>query len=119
VLDDLRRVLLHVCSVVPDGVVIFFPSYNFLETAIKRWQIAVSGWKASVWERLGAKKVLFMESKESKGGEDVLAEYAAAIDGGKGSLLLSVIRGKRSEGINFSDPLGRCAVSVGLPFPNI
>ena len=79
----------------------------------------VTGGKASVWERLGAKKALFMESKEAKGGEDVLAEYAAAIDAGKGGMLLSVVGGKMSEGINFSDRLGRCVVIVGLPFPNI
>ena len=51
--------------------------------------------------------------------ETVLEEYAKAIDTGRGGLLLSVVGGKMSEGINFSDCLGRCVVIVGLPFPNI
>jgi chromosome transmission fidelity protein 1 len=118
-LDDLGRVLLNICSVVPDGVVVFFPSYNFLESVMKRWQIPVPGGKGDIWERLETKKALFMERKEAKGGEDVLTQYTAAIDAGKGGLLLSVVGGKMSEGINFSDRLGRCVVIVGLPFPNI
>jgi chromosome transmission fidelity protein 1 len=118
-LDDLGRAVLNMCGVVPDGVVIFFPSYNFLDAVIKRWHITVPGTKGSVWDRLAAKKALFKESKEVKSGDDVLAEYAKAIEDGKGGLLLSVVGGKMTEPTNFSDRLGRCVVIVGLPFPNI
>jgi chromosome transmission fidelity protein 1 len=118
-LDDLGRALLNICSAVPDGVVTFFPSYSFLDTVIKRWQIVLPGAKGCLWERLGSKKALFKESKDVKSGDDVLAEYAKAIEEGKGGLLLSIVGGKMSEGINFSDRLGRCVVIVGLPFPNI
>ena len=123
-IDELGRALLNICSIVPDGVVVFFPSYAYLEMVVKRWSIpptlnpSNTPQIKSIWQRLEGKKSLFRESKEA-GTENLLSQYAQAIDAGKGGLLFSVVGGKMSEGINFSDRLGRCVVIVGLPFPNI
>ncbi|MBE3047578.1 hypothetical protein IMZ48_34710, partial [Candidatus Bathyarchaeota archaeon] len=111
---QLGAALASICAVVPDGVVAFFPSYGYLEEVVRAWQAT------PLWARLSSRKAVF---RESKGGsaDEVLAEYTSAILGpeGKGALLLSVVGGKMSEGINFSDRLGRCVLVVGLPYPNI
>ena len=73
----------------------------------------------SIKDLLACNKKLFRESKESLGGDEILRDYAQTIDAGTGALLLSVVGGKMSEGINFSDRLGRGVVVVGLPYPNI
>jgi chromosome transmission fidelity protein 1 len=113
---ELGRALLNICTIVPDGVVVFFPSYVYLSSIVAAWSQSTSS--PNVFERLAAKKPIFSESKTAS-AEQVLTEYAQAIDTGKGGLLLSVVGGKMSEGINFSDKLGRCVVIVGLPVPNI
>jgi len=117
-IDELGRAMLNICTIVPDGIVVFFPSYAYLSTILTHWSLTPTPSQPSLLSRLLSKKALFQESKDTA-SETVLQEYAQAIDAGKGGLLLSVVGGKMSEGINFSDALGRCVLIVGLPYPNI
>ena len=116
--DSLGDCLVHLAATIPDGLVVFFPSYAYLDQVSIRWQKVVTG-SNSVWARLEKLKSVFKESKGSSSVEDILQEYSKAINEGRGALVMSVIRGKLSEGINFSDKLGRGVIVVGLPFPNI
>lgn len=124
-IQQLGLSILNMCSIVPDGVVVFFPSYGYLDQVSVAWQKKQAGSPQTIWERLHARKAIFKETKGAS-SDDVLQEYSNAIlgDGAtaktqKGALLLSVVGGKMSEGINFSDRLGRCVVVIGLPYPNI
>ncbi len=118
-IDALGSCLLQLSSIVPDGLVVFFPSYAYLEQVVLRWHTKSSGAVKVIWDRLLERKPVFREAKAATGTDDVLDQYSQAIANGHGGLLLSVIGGKLSEGINFSDALGRGVVVVGLPFPNI
>ncbi|KAG9249604.1 helicase C-terminal domain-containing protein [Emericellopsis atlantica] len=119
-ITQLGLAVVNACSLVPDGVVIFFPSYGYLDEVVSMWQQNNNG--QSIWSRLESRKALFREAKGAS-SDEMLAAYTDAIIGtsstGRGALLLSVVGGKMSEGINFSDRLGRCVMVVGLPYPNI
>uniref|UniRef100_A0A8C4IHY0 ATP-dependent DNA helicase DDX11 n=1 Tax=Dicentrarchus labrax TaxID=13489 RepID=A0A8C4IHY0_DICLA len=119
-MDETGRILSNICNVVPGGVVCFFPSYEYSRRIISHWE--ASGALA----RLANKKKIFQEPKKANQVEQVLSEFSrciqrCAVDSGglTGALLFSVVGGKMSEGINFSDDLGRCVVMVGMPYPNI
>lgn len=119
ILDELGRVLVNVCTVVPGGVVCFLPSYDYEQKVYSHFE------NSGVIQRLSNKKKVFREPKKSNQLDGVLADYAKTIrlssgntTGVTGALLFSVVGGKMSEGINFNDGLGRCVVMVGLPYPN-
>uniref|UniRef100_A0A8C3LB91 DEAD/H-box helicase 11 n=1 Tax=Chrysolophus pictus TaxID=9089 RepID=A0A8C3LB91_CHRPC len=119
-MDETGRILCNLCNVVPGGVVCFFPSYDYEKQVYAHWE------KTGLLTRLATKKKIFQEPKKANQVEQVLVEYAKCIKrcsqaGGQmtGALLLSVVGGKMSEGINFSDDLGRCVIMVGMPYPNI
>jgi chromosome transmission fidelity protein 1 len=126
---DLGNAILAMVKHIPDGVVVFFPSYSYLDSCLTAWKrLMASSSTGTFWERFSDIKPIFQEqrsalphqtSKETT-TDSVLTAYSAAIASGKGrgALLLAVIGGTLSEGINFSDALGRAVVVVGLPFPN-
>ena len=120
-LSALGESLLAMAGCVPDGIVVFFPSFAYLDKVVAHWKKAApvsAAAKNTIWDRLFSRKPIFQESK-SMSVEDILSAYAISISTGRGGLLLSVINGKLSEGINFSDALGRAVIVIGLPFPNI
>ena len=114
---------------------IFFPSYAYLDKCVGTWKRssnhAVKGTK-SLWQSMSMTKTIFQESgvardqtKSSLAStnratdvEKSLKAYSELISSGKGAVMLAVMSGSLSEGINFSDRLGRGLIVVGLPFPN-
>ncbi|XP_075711853.1 ATP-dependent DNA helicase DDX11 isoform X2 [Rhinoderma darwinii] len=119
-MDETGRILANLCNVVPGGLVCFFPSYDYEKLILDHWE------KTGLLKRLAVKKKIFQEPKKAGQVEQVLSEYSRCIKLSSqsagpvtGALLFSVVGGKMSEGINFSDDLGRCVVMVGMPYPNI
>ncbi|XP_063893350.1 ATP-dependent DNA helicase DDX11 [Helicoverpa armigera] len=116
-LSEIGRILRNISSIVPGGVVCFLPSYSYEQTVYDHLK------NNKVLEAITKKKSLFREPKSASDVDQVLNKFAAAVkckDGDlNGALLLSVVGGKLSEGLNFSDDLGRCVMVVGMPYPNV
>lgn len=136
-IEELGRLLSNLCTVVPGGLVCFFPSFAYADHVTKTWETL------GILASIRAKKAVLAEPRTAAEVESTLDRYKACIvgsagsgsgsgsAGGSGSLssgttpmrkggavLLSVVGGKMSEGINFSDDMGRCVVMVGLPYPS-
>lgn len=120
-LNELGLLLSNICQSVPGGVVCFFPSYDYQRIVYSHWE------KSGALLRIGHKKRVFQEPKKASQVDHILAEYSSCIQRSQamsvgsltGAILFCVVGGKMSEGINFSDELGRCVVMVGMPYPNI
>ena len=111
--DSLGKVVVQLSKCIPDGLVVFFPSYGYLDYVVEVWK------KGQIWKLIEEHKAIFQETKGTNSIDNILGSYADTIAAKKGACMLSVIGGKLSEGINFSDALGRGIVVIGLPFPNV
>lgn len=112
-IEQMGELIAQLVANVPDGVVIFFPSYKYLNVVLQHWK------GTRVYEKITRVKKVFQEPTASTGVEKVLSDYSFTIKNKRqGSILFSVVGGKMSEGINFADELARAVIIVGLPYPN-
>lgn len=139
VIDGIGQSLANLLNMIPDGVVVFFVSYSYMAQVLARWQAIPPGGggraavSKTIMEKIQARKRVFVEPREATDADRMLKEYQECIEsrpehdlgqpttasaGPRGAVLFSVVGGKMSEGINFSDRLGRGVIMVGMPFPN-
>ena len=104
------NLLVEFSKLTPDGVVVFFPSYLYMESIISMWQ--GMGILDQVWKN----KLLLVETPDSQETSLALETYRTACSNGRGAVLLCVARGKVSEGIDFDHHYGRTVLCIGVPF---
>ena len=74
-LDEVSSLLANVCSVVPGGVVAFFPSFAYLNQAAERWRAT------GAMARMEAKKKVFVEPRGAAEVAPTLAAFGKAARG--------------------------------------
>ena len=106
---DLGMAIVNFAQVVPDGLLVFFPSYAVMNNSIEFWQ------SENTWARLAMKKALIVEPRAAADFPDAVNEFKSALSRG-GAIFFGVCRGKISEGLDFADRAGRSVILTGIPF---
>eukprot|EP00189_Rhodosorus_marinus_P000603 CAMPEP_0113958386 /NCGR_PEP_ID=MMETSP0011_2-20120614/3387_1 /TAXON_ID=101924 /ORGANISM="Rhodosorus marinus" /LENGTH=960 /DNA_ID=CAMNT_0000969235 /DNA_START=152 /DNA_END=3031 /DNA_ORIENTATION=- /assembly_acc=CAM_ASM_000156 len=118
-LAELGSSIMNFAQVVPEGILVFFSSYNILGKSVALWQRRAIGEKESLYERLNRRKPIVLEPRDSSSFNAALELHQSNVRDKGGSILFAVCRGKTSEGLDFSDSLARCVIVVGIPYPTL
>ncbi|XP_053908942.1 general transcription and DNA repair factor IIH helicase subunit XPD isoform X2 [Cuculus canorus] len=110
VVRNLGALLVALAAVVPDGLVAFFTSYGHLEATVAAW------YQQGILENIQRNKLIFIETQDGAETSVALEKYQEACENGRGAVLLSVARGKVSEGIDFVHHYGRAVIMFGVPY---
>ncbi|GFY38910.1 regulator of telomere elongation helicase 1 homolog [Trichonephila inaurata madagascariensis] len=112
-ISSLGRTICNFCRMIPDGLLVFFPSYSVMKSNVGFWE------ENGIWQNLSGLKPLFMEPQGKDAFQESIEKYYSIIKdpASKGATLLAVCRGKVSEGLDFADENARAVVITGLPFP--
>lgn len=110
VVRNYGNLLTEFARITPDGMVVFFPSYLYMESIISMWQ--GMGILDEVWKY----KLILVETPDAQETSLALETYRTACCNGRGAVLLCVARGKVSEGIDFDHQYGRTVLCIGVPF---
>ena len=124
IMDELGRIVVNACRVTPGGACVFFPSFKYADDVCARWE------STGAMNSIRSAKDVYREPRDANALEQCLRDFAASVKRGVaektasskrngGAVLLCVVGGKLSEGINFKDDLGRLVIMVGLPYANV
>ncbi len=98
----LGQLIIDVCSVTPNGVLVFCASYWWIEMLSQTWRAN------GQWDTLNSLKSVYLEPKfNDKNFTKLLKNFEAAACTAKGAVMIAVCRGKISEGLDLSD---RCCI---------
>ncbi|CCE79536.1 Piso0_001608 [Millerozyma farinosa CBS 7064] len=110
VVRNYGSLVIEFSKITPDGMVVFFPSYLYMESIISMWQ------NMGVLDEVWKYKLILVETPDAQETSLALETFRKACSNGRGAVLLSVARGKVSEGIDFDHHYGRTVLMIGIPF---
>ncbi|XP_076079932.1 regulator of telomere elongation helicase 1-like isoform X1 [Mytilus galloprovincialis] len=111
--SSLGNSIVNFARIVPNGLLIFFPSYPVMDKCIEFWK------ENNIFNRISQYKPVFVEPRGKMDFQDAMFEFYNKINDPSlnGAIFVAVCRGKVSEGLDFADENGRAVVITGLPYP--
>ncbi|KAJ5725462.1 uncharacterized protein N7483_006819 [Penicillium malachiteum] len=110
VVRNYGSLLTEFARITPDGIVVFFPSYLYMESIISMWQ------GMGILDQIWNFKLIMVETPDAQESALALETYRTACCNGRGAIMFCVARGKVSEGIDFDHHYGRAVLCIGVPF---
>ncbi|XP_050299397.1 regulator of telomere elongation helicase 1 homolog isoform X2 [Anthonomus grandis grandis] len=111
--SSLGRAIVNLSRIIPNGLLIFFPSYPVMQKCQDTWQ------SEGIWGNITSQKTIFVEPRGKDAFTAAMNGYYEKIKDPKlsGAIFMGVCRGKVSEGLDFADCNGRAVIITGLPYP--
>ncbi|XP_021298609.1 regulator of telomere elongation helicase 1 isoform X2 [Herrania umbratica] len=116
--QELGNAIVNFARIVPDGLLVFFPSYYLLDQCISYWKNMGNANSSTIWERMCKFKKPVIEPRQSSLFPLAIEDYMSKLKdtSTSGAVFFAVCRGKVSEGLDFADHAGRAVVITGMPF---
>lgn len=113
-LKSLGKSIREIMRLVPNGMLVFFPSYSLMDSCLSAWK------DFGVYDAMAQEKLVVVEPRDKSSFDQAITEFRRKAEdpNGSGACLMAVCRGKIAEGIDFSDSMARAVVITGIPFPN-
>ena len=102
------RTLIDLLRVTPQGVLIFFQSYQSMNNITDHWK------RSQQFSSMNNLKQIYIEGKDVQRDLELFKEKSK-----EGAIFMGVMGGKLSEGYDFTDHMARLVVLIGVPYPNI
>ncbi|GFN81377.1 regulator of telomere elongation helicase 1-like, partial [Plakobranchus ocellatus] len=110
---SLGNTITNFARIVPNGLLVFFPSYPVMEGCIELWKTS------NQWTIISQYKPVIVEPKGKAAFTEAIDEFYSKMNDPtlNGAIFMAVCRGKVSEGLDFANANGRAVMITGLPFP--
>lgn len=108
---SMGNAIVGISRVVPNGLLIFFPSYPMMNKFVETWQTC------GIYKTLYDIKPVFLEPRGKEEFQESIRNYYEMVTQKRGAIYMAVLRGKVSEGLDFNDHNARAVIICGIPFP--